>query len=96
MPTRWVVGQQKALLSRAQKERRREGEVTAQCFSQLDKCVEALLSSKPVCRGIRSDPVLLHALIHKKPPNLLMSSLWYTVDVEAAVHVLSACFGICN
>lgn len=78
-------------------QRRREGEMTAQCFCQLDKCMEACLSSKPGCRSIRCDPVLLHAPIHKKPPTLLIiCPSWHTVDVEAAVHVLLACYGICN
>lgn len=83
MPTRWVVGQQKVPLSRAQKQRR-EGEGTAQCLCQLGKCVEALLSSKSECRGIRCDPALPHALIHKEPPILLMSLLWQIINVEAA------------
>lgn len=73
--------------------------MTAQCLCQLDKRVEALLSSKAGCRGVRRDPVLLHAPIHKKPPTLLMnftSSLWHIINVEAAVHVLSICYGVCN
>lgn len=58
--------------------RSREEEVAAQCLCQLDKCVEALLSSQPECGGIRCDPVLFHALIHKKPPTLSMNYYYGT------------------
>lgn len=79
--------------------RRKEGEVTARCLRQLGKCVETLLSSKAGCRGIKCDPVLLHASIHKNPPTLLMNFnrlLWHIINFKAAVHVLLICYGICN
>lgn len=61
--------------------------------------VETLLSSKAGCRGIKYDPVLLHAWIHKKHPTFLMNFnrlLWHIINSEAAIHVLLICHGICN
>lgn len=36
----------------------------------VGKCVGILLSSKAGSRGTKCDPVLLHALIHRKSPTV--------------------------